>query len=42
MSPKPYAPPTKMKQALVKYTHNLYHFRNIELQYLYQTISGLF
>ena len=31
-----------MKQALVKYTHNLYHFRNIELQYLYQTISGLF
>ena len=31
-----------MKRALVKCIHNLYHFRNIELQYLYQTISGLF
>ena len=31
-----------MKRALVKCIHNLYHFRNIELQYLYQTNSGLF
>ena len=31
-----------MQRSLVKCIHNLYHFRNIELQYLYQTISGLF